>query len=69
MTKMNGAKAVVESLKKQKVKDVFGIPGGATLYIYDVLYDSGLNHVLARHEQGAGLGRGDSWHERCFGPC
>lgn len=50
---MNGAKAVVESLKKQKVKDVFGIPGGATLYIYDVLYDSGLNHVLARHEQGA----------------
>jgi acetolactate synthase-1/2/3 large subunit len=53
MTEMNGAKAVVESLKKQKVKDVFGIPGGATLYIYDVLYDSGLNHVLARHEQGA----------------
>ena len=53
MTEMNGAKAVVESLKTQKVKDVFGIPGGATLFIYDVLYDSGLNHVLARHEQGA----------------
>jgi acetolactate synthase-1/2/3 large subunit len=53
MTEMNGAKAVVESLQKQKVKDVFGIPGGATLFIYDVLYDSGLNHVLARHEQGA----------------
>jgi acetolactate synthase-1/2/3 large subunit len=53
MTKMNGAKAVDESLKKQGVKVIFGIPGGATLPIYDVLYDSKIRHILAHHEQCA----------------
>jgi acetolactate synthase-1/2/3 large subunit len=53
MTKMNGAKAVEESLKKQGVKEIFGIPGGATLPLYDVLYDSEIRHILAHHEQCA----------------
>jgi acetolactate synthase-1/2/3 large subunit len=50
---MSGAKAVVETLKRQKVKEIFGIVGGATLPIYDVLYESEIRHILVRHEQCA----------------
>jgi acetolactate synthase-1/2/3 large subunit len=53
MVKMTGAQAIVEAFKKAKVKHIFGIPGGATLDLYDALYDSGLRYILARHEQGA----------------
>ena len=52
---MSGAEAVVRSLEKLGVTDVFGIPGGAIMPVYDPLMDaSGLRHVLVRHEQGAG---------------
>lgn len=50
--KLTGAQMLIESLKKEKVEVIFGYPGGAVLPIYDKLYDSGLFHVLARHEQG-----------------
>ncbi len=54
MTKMSGAKAVVEALKRQKVEAVFGIIGGALLPVYDVLYETpDIRHILARHEQCA----------------
>lgn len=53
MVMMTGAEALVKALKKQKVEVIFGIIGGATLPIYDVLIDSGIRHVLARHEQCA----------------
>ncbi len=53
MTTMSGAKAIVESLKHQNVKHIFGIPGGAVLEIFDVLYDTAPRTILARHEQGA----------------
>jgi acetolactate synthase-1/2/3 large subunit len=53
MTVMTGAEIVIESLKKENVKDIFGYPGGAVIPIYDVLYDSSINHYLTRHEQGA----------------
>ena len=53
MTKMTGAQALIESLKQEKVEVMFGISGGALLPIHDVLYDSGIRHILARHEQGA----------------
>jgi len=53
MAKMSGAKAVDESLKRLGVKEIFGIPGGATLPLYDVLYDSEIRHILAHHEQCA----------------
>ncbi|ACL69837.1 biosynthetic-type acetolactate synthase large subunit [Halothermothrix orenii] len=53
MSLMTGAEIVVQSLLKEKVKDIFGYPGGAVLPIYDVLYDSPINHYLTRHEQGA----------------
>jgi len=54
VTKMSGAQAVVEALKRQKVKAIFGIIGGAVLPIYDVLYETPeIRHILARHEQCA----------------
>jgi len=53
MTKMSGAKALIEALKREKADVIFGIPGGSTIPVYDVLYDSDLRHILMRHEQCA----------------
>ena len=53
MAKMTGARALIESLKREKVNVMFGISGGALLPIHDVLCDSDIRHILARHEQGA----------------
>ena len=52
---MTGAQAVVRSLEALGVSDVFGLPGGAVLPLYDALMDaSDLRHILVRHEQGGG---------------
>jgi len=48
---ISGAEAIVRSLKREGVKVVFGIPGGAILPLYDALYDSDIRHILGRHEQ------------------
>ena len=53
MVVYSGAHALVEALKKEKVEVIFGIPGGAIMPVYDVLKDSGIRHILARHEQSA----------------
>jgi acetolactate synthase I/II/III large subunit len=53
MTAKSGADFLIDALKKQEVEVIFGYPGGAVLPIYDSLYDSGVFHILARHEQGA----------------
>jgi len=53
--RMTGADAVVRSLELLGITDVFGLPGGAVLPLYDPLMDtSKLRHILVRHEQGAG---------------
>ena len=52
---ITGAEAVVRSLELLGVTDVFGIPGGAILPVYDPLLDArDIRHILVRHEQGAG---------------
>jgi len=52
--KLNGAQIFVESLKKEGVKTIFGLPGGVVLKIFDVLYDyKDPEVILVRHEQGA----------------
>lgn len=52
--KMTGAKAVIESLKKEGVDTIFGVPGGAVIAIFDALYDTKeIRFVLNRHEQCA----------------
>jgi len=50
---MNGGKALMKSLEKEGVKEVFGLPGGANLPMYDELFKSNIRHILARHEQSA----------------
>ncbi|MBU0952030.1 MAG: biosynthetic-type acetolactate synthase large subunit [Elusimicrobia bacterium] len=48
-----GAEIFIESLKKENVEIMFGIPGGQILPIFDAIYDSGIKFILTRHEQGA----------------
>ena len=52
---MTGAEMVVQALKDNGVKHIFGYPGGAVLPIYDELFQQDdIEHILVRHEQGAG---------------
>jgi acetolactate synthase I/II/III large subunit len=52
---MSGAEMVVQALKDNGVKHIFGYPGGAVLPIYDELFQQeDVEHILVRHEQGAG---------------
>ncbi|EPG73735.1 acetolactate synthase, large subunit, biosynthetic type [Leptospira fainei serovar Hurstbridge str. BUT 6] len=51
----NGAEIVVHFLLHKGIETVVGIPGGANLPLYDALHGSGIRHILARNEQGAGF--------------
>ena len=53
METMNGGKALMKALEKEGVKEVFGLPGGANLPMYDELFKSNIRHILVRHEQSA----------------
>ena len=49
-----GSEILVKSLQAEGVKQLWGYPGGAVLYIYDALYKQDtIQHVLVRHEQAA----------------
>ncbi|MBC2921823.1 biosynthetic-type acetolactate synthase large subunit [Staphylococcus saprophyticus] len=49
----SGSELLVESLANENVDFIFGYPGGAVLPLYDTFYDGKIEHILARHEQGA----------------
>ena len=71
METMSGSKALMLALEKEGVKQVFGIPGGANLPMYDELYKSNIRHILVRHEQSAahmadGFGRVSRKPGVCF---
>ena len=52
--KLTGAQIVCESLLKEGVNVMFGIPGGVLLPFYDTLPEyPKIHHILCRHEQGA----------------
>lgn len=51
--KMTGAKAIIKALELENVDIVFGYPGAAICPFYDALLESGIKHILTRHEQGA----------------
>jgi thiamine pyrophosphate-dependent acetolactate synthase large subunit-like protein len=54
MTVRTGGESVVDALRAEGVRHVFGIPGVHNLAIYDALLrQSEITHVLARHEAGA----------------
>lgn len=75
-TRVTGAYALLDSLRRHGVKHIFGYPGGAILPIYDELYRfetaGHLQHILVRHEQGAahaadGYARATGKVGVCFG--
>ncbi|WKZ15750.1 MAG: biosynthetic-type acetolactate synthase large subunit [Candidatus Jettenia caeni] len=49
-----GSQILVDALIREGVEYVFGIPGGAVLPLFDVLFESPIKFILTRHEQGAG---------------
>lgn len=52
--RLNGSEIFVESLKREGVKTLFGIPGGVVLKLFDVLHQQeDVEVILTRHEQGA----------------
>jgi len=50
---MTGAKAIIESLKRERVDTIFGFPGGSVLPIFDELYGAPFKFILTGHEQGS----------------
>ena len=50
-----GSSLLIELLKRQGIRIVAGIPGGANLPLYDALGQSDLRHILVRHEQAGGF--------------
>ena len=53
--RMKGSEALLQCLVNEGVDTIFGYPGGAIMPVYDALIDfeDKLQHILARHEQGA----------------
>src|SRR5437879_13858106 len=53
--RLNGARAICQSLVEEGVSTIFGLPGGAIMPLYDVQPEfPALHHILVRHEQCAG---------------
>jgi acetolactate synthase-1/2/3 large subunit len=50
---ITGAQILCEMLLREGADTIFGYPGGVVLPIFDALFDSPINFVLSRHEQGA----------------
>ena len=53
MQELSGAQILVKELERLGVTHIFGYPGGAAINIFDALYDSSIQVILTRHEQGA----------------
>jgi acetolactate synthase-1/2/3 large subunit len=55
MAEMTGAQMVLETLVREGTEHIFGLPGGASLPMYDQLptYYPKLTHYLVKHEQCA----------------
>src|SRR4030088_2242242 len=52
--RLNGARAICQSLVEEGVSTIFGLPGGAIMPLYDVLPEfPRVRHILVRHEQCA----------------
>ena len=71
METMTGAKALMTAMEKEGVKQVFGLPGGANLPMYDEFARCNIRHILVRHEQSAahmadGFGRVSRKPGVCF---
>jgi acetolactate synthase I/II/III large subunit len=51
---LSGGEIIIRAMRDAGVKHLWGYPGGATLHIYDALFNQGdVKHILMRHEQAA----------------
>ncbi len=54
MQSVTAGQAIVDVLRGERVRHVFGLPGGHVLGIYDALHGAPeIRHILVRHEQAA----------------
>ena len=54
MANLSGAQALIQSLAREGVEVVFGLPGVQIMEIYDALYEQpGIRLITVRHEQSA----------------
>ena len=59
--KLNGARILLECLKREGVDTIFGYPGGTVINLYDELFSfKEIRHILPRHEQ-AGVHAADGY--------
>lgn len=68
---MIGARALMVAMEREGVRQVFGLPGGANLPMYDEFARCDIRHILVRHEQSAahmadGFGRVSRKPGVCF---
>src|SRR5690606_5390107 len=67
---VRGADALLRALEAEGVDLIFGYPGGAIMPVYDALVESGIRHILVRHEQAAALAaNGYARHTGKVGVC
>ena len=51
--KITVSELIVKYMERLGIETIFGMPGAHILPVYDSLYDSGIQSILAKHEQGA----------------
>ncbi len=51
--KIQVSELIVAFMERLGIRHIFGMPGAHILPVYDSLYDSSIQSVLAKHEQGA----------------
>ncbi|MDD5258898.1 MAG: thiamine pyrophosphate-binding protein [bacterium] len=52
--KVTAIKALLQYLEQERVRYIFGIPGGPLMPLYDTLYDTpNITPILSKHEEGA----------------
>ncbi|WP_282604470.1 thiamine pyrophosphate-binding protein [Pelagibius sp. Alg239-R121] len=61
MKKLTGGQAAVESLKAEKVEQVFGLIGSATMEMFDALYDASEINFVGVHDERTGTHMADGY--------
>ena len=51
--KIQVSELIVRYMERLGIETIFGMPGAHILPVYDSLYESGIESILAKHEQGA----------------
>ena len=61
MKQMTGGQAAVASLQAEKVEQVFGLIGSATMEMFDALYDASDINFIGVHDERTGTHMADGY--------